>query len=190
MSARALLWALGQSPGSPAEKMILIAIADAVDDDGICEIGFMEISAFTGGSLKEIEKLVGRLIEAGFVVDTVHGVNGIRMRLPLEIETIDPPRKRGRRRAQEMDSRGSRLREDWEPSDADRAFARERGLSETEIAHQVMTFRNFWVAKSGKDAVKMRWDLTWRNWILNALNTKGGRGGRGPSGGGRRAYSC
>jgi hypothetical protein len=29
-------------------------------------------------------------------------------------------------------------------------------------------FVDYWIAKSGKDAVKLDWDATWRNWIRRA----------------------
>jgi len=37
-----------------------------------------------------------------------------------------------------------------------------------DIALETEKFINFWVAKSGKDATKLDWNATWRNWILNA----------------------
>lgn len=35
-------------------------------------------------------------------------------------------------------------------------------------------FVNYWTAKSGKDATKLDWNATWRNWILNAKETSNG----------------
>lgn len=29
-------------------------------------------------------------------------------------------------------------------------------------------FRNYWAAKAGKDAAKLDWSKTWRNWLLRA----------------------
>jgi hypothetical protein len=33
---------------------------------------------------------------------------------------------------------------------------------------ETLKFINYWQAKSGKDATKVDWPATWRNWMLNA----------------------
>lgn len=63
--------------------------------------------------------------------------------------------------------RGSRLTDDWQPTPDDIAWAKTEhpgidGRLETE------KFRNHWMSKSGKDATKLDWSRTWRNWIINA----------------------
>lgn len=63
--------------------------------------------------------------------------------------------------------RATRLDENWNPSTADIAWCKAEhpgidGRAETE------KFRNHWIAKSGKDATKLDWSRTWRNWIINA----------------------
>jgi len=57
--------------------------------------------------------------------------------------------------------RGGRLPVDWQPSLEDERFAVTRGLNPVEVA---ASFRDFWHAKAGKDATKMDWSATWRNW--------------------------
>lgn len=37
-------------------------------------------------------------------------------------------------------------------------------------------FRDFWVAKAGKDGVKLDWQATWRNWCRGQKTQGGGRG--------------
>ena len=61
-------------------------------------------------------------------------------------------------------TRGSRLPNDWVPSDDDVAFCKtERpDLDWRQVAAE---FRDYWTAKSGKDAAKTKWDATWRNWV-------------------------
>lgn len=34
-------------------------------------------------------------------------------------------------------------------------------------------FRDYWIAKPGKDGVKLDWTATWRNWVRNEKSTKG-----------------
>src|SRR5262249_31308307 len=72
-----------------------------------------------------------------------------------------------RSRTKESTGRGTRLPTDWQPSEADLAFARDRALSPTRIDAEAEKFRNYWTAKSGSDACKRDWSATWRNWIIN-----------------------
>jgi DNA-binding Lrp family transcriptional regulator len=57
--------------------------------------------------------------------------------------------------------RGCRLPPDWVPSEADAEFATGLGLRPGAIAAQ---FRDYWHAKTGKDATKLDWSATWRGW--------------------------
>lgn len=58
--------------------------------------------------------------------------------------------------------RGQRLAPDWQPSDADVAFAVEHRVNWRQEAE---AFRDYWCAKSGADAAKLDWSATWRNWV-------------------------
>jgi hypothetical protein len=73
-----------------------------------------------------------------------------------------PDRRVASRRAS-SDPRGHRLPDDWRPSAADIAYAEEHGLDPDRVAE---TFRNHWHSKAGKDARKISWSATWRNWCL------------------------
>ena len=64
--------------------------------------------------------------------------------------------------------RAARLPADWQPSDANRNYAIANMLTDAQIAKEVQKFRNYWVAKAGRDAAKLDWDAVWRNWILTA----------------------
>lgn len=63
--------------------------------------------------------------------------------------------------------RGSRLPADWRPPDKTRDWTLER-LSKDRASTELEKFRNYWLAKAGKDATKLDWDRTWRNWVLTA----------------------
>lgn len=67
-------------------------------------------------------------------------------------------------------SRGSRLPSDWRLSDEGRAYATAKGLSAGRIEREAERFRDFWLAKTGKDAVKADWEATWRNWVLRVVD--------------------
>jgi len=68
--------------------------------------------------------------------------------------------------------RATRLTADWMPSDEQICFCKtERpDLNPTQTADR---FRDYWIAKSGKDATKLDWDATWRNWVRNERAVNG-----------------
>jgi uncharacterized protein YdaU (DUF1376 family) len=66
---------------------------------------------------------------------------------------------------------GSRLADDWKPSEADAAYARARGL---DVSRTAEDFRGYWLAKAGKGAVKLDWSLTWQRWCRQEADKLGG----------------
>lgn len=62
--------------------------------------------------------------------------------------------------------RATRLPADWQPTkdDVDYCVRRRPDLSVEDVVER---FRNYWLAKSGRDATKLDWHATWRNWVLN-----------------------
>lgn len=82
--------------------------------------------------------------------------------------------------------RGTRIPEDFTPTPTMIKWAREKtphvdGRRETE------KFINHWTAKAGREAVKVDWPATWRNWMLTAEERSPGLrivGGRPVSGDG------
>lgn len=77
--------------------------------------------------------------------------------------------------------KATRLPNDWKPTQEhwDAAI-----LINSDLAPRLNliaeTFRDYWIAKSGKDATKMDWMATWKNWIRReAQNAKGGIGTTG-----------
>ena len=65
--------------------------------------------------------------------------------------------------------RAARISENWEMSEKDLNFALKKGLSKIQINTQAEKFKNYWIAKSGKDATKLDRNATWNNWIINAV---------------------
>lgn len=55
--------------------------------------------------------------------------------------------------------------------------ARRRGLSPDQIKTEFDKFKNYWIAKNGKDAAKLDWGRTWSNWVISAAE----RSSRTPS---------
>ena len=64
--------------------------------------------------------------------------------------------------------RRCRLPADWKPDLDDLAFAGTLGMVNGRAEAEAERFRDFWTAKSGKDATKLDWSATWRNWVRRA----------------------
>lgn len=69
---------------------------------------------------------------------------------------------------------GERLSRGWELPEEWGKWAEEQGLSYDEIVLQCDKFKDYWIAKAGKMAVKLDWQATWRNWIRTYLERKAG----------------
>ena len=65
--------------------------------------------------------------------------------------------------------KGCRLPDDFQP---DFSFATTEGFSEAEAQTLFESFRDYWTAKTGKDATKRDWQATWRNWVRSPYNKK------------------
>ena len=57
----------------------------------------------------------------------------------------------------------------------DWALAEMRGWTPEIVRTEAAKFRDFWVSKTGKDATKLDWLATWRNWCRNARPQLNGR---------------
>ena len=69
-------------------------------------------------------------------------------------------------------TRGIRLPADWTPDERHREWTRKQGLTTDEIRFTLTIFRNYWIAKTGKDATKTEptgWNRTWQNWVLKEI---------------------
>ena len=63
--------------------------------------------------------------------------------------------------------RATRLPADWAPTPDQIAWARSE-RKDINPATEASKFRDYWIAKAGRDATKLDWDATWRNWVRNA----------------------
>jgi IclR helix-turn-helix domain. len=87
---------------------------------------------------------------------------------PLETDLSDQvktslPRKRGRR-----------IPDDFAISPAMREWAM-ANVPQLAGSRETEKFINYWRAKAGAGGVKLDWDRTWRNWMLNAVDRLGAR---------------
>lgn len=72
--------------------------------------------------------------------------------------------------------RGTRLPEDWAPSEDLVDWTRNQAPAAANNA-EVEKFRDYWHAKAGSSAVKVDWDATWRNWARKRQEEATSRGG-------------
>lgn len=63
-------------------------------------------------------------------------------------------------------ARGTRLPKDWALPAAWGRWAQNEGYPDPMIRREAERFANFWQSKAGKDATKLDWEKTWRNWML------------------------
>ena len=61
-------------------------------------------------------------------------------------------------------TRGSRLPEDWNPSECLWSWGKEK-LSEPDLRFETAAFKDYWAAQSGQRGVKLDWDKTWKTWV-------------------------
>lgn len=83
--------------------------------------------------------------------------------------------------------KGTRLAEDWEPEPIiGNAGSMVENWPPGAMDRELEKFRNYWLAKPGKDAAKTNWQRTWINWLMTADERIGRHGtGNGSSASGR-----
>lgn len=72
--------------------------------------------------------------------------------------------------AEDASPRGTRLAVDWQLPKAwgEWALQELRGWTADVVRLEASKFADFWRSKTGKDATKLDWFATWRNWCRNA----------------------
>ena len=77
-----------------------------------------------------------------------------------------PPKKTGKT--------GTRLPDDWRPTQeyVDAAIQLNPDYTREWFSTTAHKFRDYWIAKTGKDATKADWLATWRNWIRRDMENK------------------
>lgn len=100
--------------------------------------------------------------------------NGSSIRTNYDSNTNEIPKPEARSQSEKREANaspkktGTRIPDDWRPSEEDDTFAASQGLVKSQIDFEADKFRDFWISKSGKDGVKLDWPATWRNWIRNS----------------------
>ena len=158
-------------------------------DDEIGKIFENRINAGKGGRSKghkggiegtskgDREGIVGgSTVDSGGIVDTStgnHQNNPLKNNDPPQASLLDDASLKEKRKEEKKESplnppKGKRLPEDWKPSEADRNYARSKGLSESQVDTEAEKFKNYWLTKPGAGGVKLDWSRTWQNWVMTA----------------------
>lgn len=83
------------------------------------------------------------------------------------------PEQPKRKSSPKGSARGSRIPPNWAPTPKDYAFASGEGLNREEINREADRFRDYWTAASGRNACKLDWEATWRNWLRSDFRKPG-----------------
>lgn len=78
------------------------------------------------------------------------------------------------KRTGKKSARAARLPPDWQLPRTWGQWAVEEGLDELSTRREAEKFRDYWHAKGGKDAAKLDWQATWRNWVRRVLEERPG----------------
>ena len=65
--------------------------------------------------------------------------------------------------------RASRLDAGWVLPGEWREWTIGQGVAASDIDAEAAKFRDYWIGKAGRDAAKLDWQATWRNWVRNAI---------------------
>ncbi len=91
---------------------------------------------------------------------------------PIPANLVREPKDAGKGN---RNQRGTRLAPDWEPTAKHTELGTELGV---DTPGEAAKFRDYWIAKPGKDGCKLDWDATFRNWLRRAAEYAG-RGANG-----------
>lgn len=86
--------------------------------------------------------------------------------------TSSPPAQKTK--SEKPKKNGTRLPDDWVMPDDWVQWARinQAAWSADDVAREAAKFRNHFLSAPGARGVKLRWDLTWQNWVMTASSTR------------------
>ncbi len=88
--------------------------------------------------------------------------------IPVDARHISEEKRREEKRREEnLMPRGARLTADWSPEESVKFWASQK-RPDLNIEETIEEFRDYWLAKPGKDGTKLDWNLTFKTWVRNA----------------------
>lgn len=150
MSIQAIAWALDQTAGSAAAKLILIKLADNTNDSGVCWPSMATMSRQTELDERTIQRHLKVLEEKGLLrieprfIDGVQRSNNYYLNLSPHPVTV-PPHPR------QDDTQGG-------GTVSPRTFSKEPSVEPKESREQFEEFWEVYPKKVGKDFAQREWD--------------------------------
>lgn len=77
-----------------------------------------------------------------------------------------PHIRTGKTKHSSRSAAGTRLPDDWQPSEEDVAFAKRESIAD--VKREVARFRDHYLAEPGKKGFSLDWSRTWKNWVRTA----------------------
>lgn len=187
-----LMSAVWDADLTPTKKLVLLALADQANDDGLCWPSVGTIEKRTGLAERGVQIALAELEEANHLKrkfrsghSTYYYIHPRTTCTPHEmppapraptpaLDAPPPPHHVHPESSFEPSltkvsvatkpKRGTRLPDDWEPNAANLKFVRE--VAPDLIAEDIeLRFRDYWHSTPGAKGVKLDWDATWRNWV-------------------------
>lgn len=175
---------------SMTEKILLTEIDSLSRLDAGCFAQNYHFAAFLGISQKTVANLLTRLSDCGFLA--IEG-RGLDRSIRLVTDAFSRNREFDLSRNREIEipksgnphtpykdistliktpnNKGTRISTDFKPSVENLKWASER-FPELDLDLETEKFKNYWLSLSGQRAVKRDWQLTWKNWMINASDYK------------------
>lgn len=188
MSVR-LMGAVWRLECGPTEKLVLLALADSANDDGVCWPSVTELVSKSGLSERAVQKVVGGLSERGLVKvhrrykqSNIYQIDVAVLRTTVwgarrsgeppsgergadsEVHEVHPLKtltSLNEPSKRNRQGRGTRIPDEFGLTPERETVARDEGL---DPPRTLQKFVNYWRSVSGPRGVKADWDATWRVW--------------------------
>lgn len=98
MSVKISAWVWENGPTKPAEKLLLLALADHANDDGLCYPSVERLSEMLSCTERYVRRLRDNLIESGYISllqkggvgrSNLYRVNTVKAPVPSNVELVD-----------------------------------------------------------------------------------------------------
>lgn len=102
--------------------------------------------------------------------ETQERTGDLQREVEVDVEVEAVPEPKSRSKAAPSVPLETRLAETWTLPDAWHQWAVRYGMAPNKAWEVGSDFRDYWVAKPGKDALKRDWLATWRRWVRGNLH--------------------
>lgn len=198
MSFQAMSWAVAQKCSNSGQKLVLLMLANYCNGHtGQCNPSHKRLAEECSMGISTLKSHLLALAECG-LIEIIHKyadgvqlpnqymlkVDGVGQNLTAPRPESGPPPGQNLATNQEFkpviepidapqsvaNKRGTRLPQDWQLPKAwgEWALAEFKTWTTDVVRVEADKFRDFWHSKAGKEAAKLDWQATWRNWCRNA----------------------